>query len=95
MPERIVTVASRTGLHARPAKLFVQAAARQPVPVKIGVGDREVDARSMLAVLSLGVTHGTDVTLRAEGEQADAVLDELATLLATDLDSDQEQPVDA
>lgn len=93
MPERTVTVGSQTGLHARPAKLFVQAASRQPVKVRIQAGDREVDARSMLAVLSLGVTHGTEVTLRAEGEEADAVLDELVGLLAKDLDA--EDPVDA
>jgi phosphocarrier protein HPr len=93
MPERTVTVGSQTGLHARPAKLFVQAATRQPVKVRIQAGDREVDARSMLAVLSLGVTHGTEVTLRAEGEEAEAVLDELAGLLARDLDA--EDPVDA
>lgn len=93
MPERTVTVGSQTGLHARPAKLFVQAATRQPVKVRIQAGDREVDARSMLGVLSLGVTHGTEVTLRAEGEQADAVLDELAVLLTSDLDA--EDAVDA
>lgn len=93
MPERTVTVGSKSGLHARPAKLFVQAATRAPVPVRIQAGGRDVDARSMLAVLSLGVTHGTEVTLRAEGEHADEALDELARLLATDLDA--EDPVDA
>jgi phosphocarrier protein HPr len=93
MSERVVTVGSTSGLHARPAKLFVQAATRQPVKVRISAGGREVDARSMLGVLSLGVTHGTEVTLRAEGEEADTVLDELAGLLASDLDA--EDPVDA
>jgi phosphocarrier protein len=93
MPERTVTVGSQTGLHARPAKLFVQAATRQPVKVRIQAGEREVDARSMLGVLSLGVEHGTEVTLRAEGEEADAALDVLADLLIRDLDA--EDPVDA
>jgi phosphocarrier protein HPr len=93
MSERILTVGSTSGLHARPAKLFVQAATRQPVKVRISAGGREVDARSMLAVLSLGVNHGTEVTLSAEGEGADAALDELAGLLGSDLDA--EDPVDA
>jgi phosphocarrier protein HPr len=93
MPERTVTVGSSSGLHARPAKLFVQAASRVAVPVKISAGERTVDARSMLGVLSLGVNHGGSVTLSAEGDGADAALDELATLLANDLDS--EAPVDA
>jgi phosphocarrier protein HPr len=88
MPERTVVVASRTGLHARPAALFVKAAAAQPAKVRLRVGDgKPADARSMLAVLALRVTHGTAVTLEAEGEHADQALDALAELLARDLDA--------
>ncbi|GIH28108.1 phosphotransferase [Acrocarpospora phusangensis] len=88
MPERTVTIASATGLHARPAKLFVEAATRQGVPVTIRLGEgRAVPANSMLSVLTLGATHGSEVTLHAEGPGAEAALDELATLLATDLDA--------
>lgn len=48
MPERRVRVGSKVGLHARPAALFVQAAARQPVPVWIAKdGVDPVDARSI------------------------------------------------
>ncbi|WP_283135038.1 HPr family phosphocarrier protein [Rhizohabitans arisaemae] len=89
MPERTVAVASRSGLHARPAKLFVQEAMRLGVPVKIRVGDRkQVPANSMLGVLSLGAVQGTVVTLSGEDE---AALDALVALLATDLDADTEQ----
>jgi phosphocarrier protein len=88
MPERTVTIASATGLHARPAKLFVEAAARQGVPVSIRLGaGRAVPANSMLSVLTLGATHGSEVTLQADGPGAEAALDELAALLATDLDA--------
>jgi phosphocarrier protein HPr len=93
MPERTVTVGSTSGLHARPAKLFVQAAAKQSVKVTITAGERTVEARSMLGVLSLGVNTGGTVTLAAEGEGADAALDTLVTLLESDLDA--ETPVDA
>ena len=93
MPERTVTVGSKSGLHARPAKLFVQAAAKQSVKVTITAGERTVDARSMLGVLSLGVNTGGTVTLAAEGEGADAVLDTMVKLLESDLDADT--PVDA
>jgi phosphocarrier protein HPr len=90
MSERTVIIASRTGLHARPAALFVKAAADQGVPVKISVGDKKpVPAASMLAVLSLGAEHGTEVTLRAEGPGADEALDSLAALLARDLDAEE------
>jgi phosphocarrier protein len=95
VPERKVVIGSSTGLHARPAALFVEAAGQQPVAVLIRVGDRSpVPARSMLSVLSLGATYGTEVTLLAEeGEGAEESLDALATLLARDLDA--EEPADA
>ncbi len=90
MPERTVTIASRTGLHARPAAIFVKAAAEQPVAVSIRVGDgKPVPAAAMLAVLSLGAAHGTEVVLEADGPEADCALDALATLLARDLDAEE------
>ena len=89
MPEPMVTVASSVGLHARPATIFVQAAAKQPVTVTIAKprGD-PVDARSVLFVLSLDVRGGQDVVLSAEGDGADAALDELTELLSRDLDKE-------
>ncbi|NUR93495.1 MAG: HPr family phosphocarrier protein [Nonomuraea sp.] len=87
MTERTVVVASRSGLHARPAKLFVQEAVRLGVAVRIRASGREVAANSMLGVLSLGAVHGTEVTLSAaDGPESDAALDALAALLARDLD---------
>lgn len=88
MSERTVAVASRVGLHARPAMLFTQAVAASGVPVTIAkAGGAPVDASSILFVMSLGVPHGEEVTLSADGPDADRVLDELVTLLATDLDA--------
>ncbi|MEU4558319.1 HPr family phosphocarrier protein [Actinoplanes sp. NPDC023936] len=88
MPTRTVAVGSASGLHARPAKIFVEAAAAAPVKVTIRVGDKKpVPAKSMLSVLALGAKQGTEVTLEAEGDGAEQALTELATLLATDLDA--------
>jgi phosphocarrier protein HPr len=89
VPTRTVVVGSASGLHARPAALFVAAAAKQPVPVTIrtDAAKKPVPARSMLGVLSLGAKRGTSVTLEATGDGADAALDELADLLARDLDA--------
>ncbi len=90
MPSRTVTVGSASGLHARPAALFVAAAAAQPVTVTIRTGDKPaVPARSMLSVLSLGAKRGTEVILEAEGEGAEAALDALADLIARDLDAEE------
>ncbi|WP_035844924.1 HPr family phosphocarrier protein [Kitasatospora azatica] len=85
-----VTVGSHSGLHARPASVFVQAAARQPVKVTVGrPGQTPVDARSLLSVLALAAGHGETLELTAEGEPAQGAVAELADLLATDLDAAQ------
>ncbi|MFD1546356.1 HPr family phosphocarrier protein [Nonomuraea guangzhouensis] len=89
MAQRTVTVASASGLHARPAKLFVQEAVRLGVPVRIRVGEKSVPANSMLGVLSLGATQGTEVTLESDAPDADAALDALVALLAQDLDAEE------
>lgn len=84
MSSRDVTIASAVGLHARPAALFVQAVEASGAEVTLTKGDKTVDADSILAVMTLGAGHGDTVTLTSDD---DAVLDSLATLLATDLDA--------
>lgn len=87
MPERTVTIASAIGLHARPASLFCQAAARTGVPVILTApSGASVNAASILGVLSLGLDHGETVTLQADGEGAEGALASLVRLLETDLD---------
>ena len=89
MPEVTVTVGSTVGLHARPASLFVQAAARQPVRVKIAkAGGDPVDARSILLVLGLDARGGDQVVLSAEGDGADQALRELAAFVAANHDAE-------
>jgi phosphocarrier protein HPr len=90
MPERRVVVGSKVGLHARPAAMFVQAAAKQPVKVTIvkASGGDPVDARSILSVLALDARGGDEIVLAADGDGADQALDELAALVARDLDSE-------
>lgn len=89
MPERTVTVASSVGLHARPASLFSQAAAKAGVPVTLtSAAGKSVNAASILGVLSLGIGHGETVTLYSDAEGSEAALDELVTVLETDLDKE-------
>jgi len=92
MAERKVVVGSRVGLHARPASLLVSTAAAQPVPVKIAMegGARAVDARSILSVLTLKAKYGDTVVITADGEGADAALDAVAVVIATDHDEPAE-----
>lgn len=86
MSTRTVIVGSEVGLHARPAAKLTRAVQAAGVPVRISMGGGEpVDAASVLAVMTLGADHGAEVTLHAEG--ADEVLDQLAGLIASDLDA--------
>lgn len=87
MAERTVTIASAHGLHARPASLFVQAVTASGLAVQLTKGEKTLNAASILGVISLGIDHGDTVTLTTEGDNAEAVLNELAALLATDFDA--------
>jgi len=92
VPERSVTIASRVGLHARPAAIFVKAASEQPASVtivKVGSGADPVAAASILGVMTLGAEFGDEVIIAAEGEGAEESLDALAALLAKDLDAEE------
>jgi len=89
MPEvsRTIRIGSSNGLHARPAKLFAQAVKDAGIPITISKGaSAPVNAASILGVISLGAEKGDYVTLTADGDAADSVLDTLAELLTTDHD---------
>ncbi|MRH87513.1 HPr family phosphocarrier protein [Nocardia sp. SYP-A9097] len=87
MINRTAVVASKTGLHARPAALFAQAAAKSAVPVTISVDDKPpVAAGSLLQIMTLGVKQGDEVVLSTEEGNEDA-LEQLVKLLETDLDA--------
>ena len=89
MPARTVKVASASGLHARPAAIFSQAACEQPAVVMIETpGSAPVRASSILMLLTLDVACGDEVTLTADGEGAEESLDALEELLLTDLDAE-------
>jgi len=79
--ERIVRIVNPEGLHARPSGAIVNVALRYESALRVGVGERDVNGRSILEVISLGATCGTELVLRAEGPDALALLDELETLI--------------
>lgn len=88
MAQRSAVVAAKVGLHARPAAVFSKAAAESGIAVKIAKsGADPVDASSVLAVMTLGANQGDEVTLIADGDEAEQVLDELAGLITRDLES--------
>lgn len=80
--EKVVTIINPTGLHARPAALFVKAASGFKSAIRVIFDGREADAKSILGVMTLGIKQNSQVTLRAEGEDAENAIETLAALIA-------------
>ncbi len=84
---RTVLVGSRSGLHARPAKLFAERAKASGHEVRIArVGGSPTRATSVLGVMAIGANKGDEVTITVVGPRAAAVADDLAAMVASDLD---------
>ncbi len=69
-------------LHARPAGTFVRAAARFNADVFVAANGKRANAKSILEVLGLGATGGTELTLSASGDDAAEAVEQLATVVA-------------
>ncbi len=74
MPEMILQIKNKVGLHARPASLFVQEARRYTSNIRVTNGDTTVNGKSILNVLTLGADQGATIVVNAEGDDADAAL---------------------
>ena len=75
------TVRLPADLHARPAGLLSRTAAGFESKVTFATPAKEVDARSVLMVMALGATEGTEVKVRATGPDAEDAVDRLAGML--------------
>ena len=83
MISRDVTIQINVGLHARPATFFIQKANSYKSSIWVEKGDRRVNAKSLLGVLSLGIVKGMTVTLIADGADEAEALEGLSELIAT------------
>ena len=83
MISRDVTIQNNVGLHARPATFFIQKANSYKSSIWVEKGDRRVNAKSLLGVLSLGIVKGMAVTLIADGADEAEALEGLSELIAT------------
>ena len=87
--ERKATVASKVGLHARPATLVARKAAEQPAAVKIAKeGGEPIEAKSVLRMLTLGAEYGDVVVVSAEGEAAEESVIAVVEMIERDLDEE-------
>jgi phosphoenolpyruvate-protein phosphotransferase len=78
---RRLTITHAHGLHARPAALIAAEAKRRSSTIEVSLGGRTANARNMVALMSLGVRGGDEITLAATGRDAEAALAGLAELV--------------
>jgi phosphocarrier protein len=79
--EKNIVIKSTAGLHASLASKLVQTASKYDVDVKLIYADKEVDAKSILGLMSLAVPEGTNVKILAEGNDAEKAIKELQKIL--------------
>lgn len=82
MTTRTVKVLNTTGLHARPAGMFIETASRFRSAIWVAKGEQEVSGNSVLGLMLLEVTPGAEITIKAEGEDEQQAVSALAELVA-------------
>lgn len=87
MFDRTVHLLNESGLHARPATLFVETASKFRSQIMVKKGDQEVDGKSVLSLMLLELTKGTPVTIKAEGEDEVQAVNALVELMEGLFDS--------
>ena len=84
MFEKEVIGQNQVGLHARPATLFIQKANEFKSNIWVEKDERKVSAKSLLGVLSLGITKDTSIKIVADGSDAEAAVNALVNLVSSD-----------
>ena len=83
MYSKEVTLQNQVGLHARPATFFIQKANEFKSSIWVEKEERKVNAKSLLGILSLGITRGTAITVIADGLDEKDAVDALVELIDT------------
>ncbi|MBR5155525.1 MAG: HPr family phosphocarrier protein [Clostridia bacterium] len=79
-----VVVQNQVGLHARPATFFIQKANEYKSSIWVEKDERRVNAKSLLGVLSLGITKGLTISIIAEGSDEEEAVNNLVSLVSSD-----------
>jgi len=81
MKEKNVTIKNDTGLHSRPADLFVRTAKLYGSCITLFKGEKSADAKNIIKVILLNVPQGTVIRVEADGEDEDKALNDLISLV--------------
>ena len=86
MVEKNATIENETGLHARPASIFVEEAGAYEAEIKVIKDNTEVNAKSIMGIMSLGAEQGSEIVIQAKGSDAEAAADKLVNLIENGFD---------
>ena len=78
--EKIITILNEEGLHARPAAVLVKKASSFRSDIVLKVDDKEVNAKSLMSVMTLGLKKDAQIQVVANGDDAEKALNELSEL---------------
>lgn len=81
MVSKTVIVQNQVGLHARPATFFIQKSNEFKSSIWVEKDGRRVNAKSLLGVLSLGITKGTEITIIVDGVDEEEAIEALESLV--------------
>lgn len=94
MKEIDIVIDNPTGLHARPAKVFVKLAKTFESDISVEKDGRRVNAKSMVSMLTLGVKCGTEIKISAEGADEQAAIDALREAIESGLGEEEHRPAE-
>ena len=86
MISKAITITNETGLHARPASMFVNTASKFKSELMVKKGEKRVNAKSILAILSMGITKGAEITISADGADEEEAMNALTALAESNFD---------
>ena len=78
-----VLVSNQVGLHARPATFFIQKANEFKSSIWVEREERKVNAKSLLGILSLGITRGVNITISSDGPDEEQAVNALVELITS------------
>ncbi|MFA6636173.1 MAG: HPr family phosphocarrier protein [Candidatus Omnitrophota bacterium] len=87
--ERDILVKNKTGLHARPAALFVQKANKYESDIKILKDGQEVNGKSIMGILMLAAEKGARIKIVISGNDAEEAMEELSSMLSGEMDEEE------
>ena len=88
MTTKTLKIKTESGIHARPAAMFVKMANKFPCEIFVQKDDQEINGKSIMGIMVLALTKGTTITIKADGQKEKEAVKKIAELIENDFDED-------